>query len=167
MIHKNKINGQIKAPKIQLVLSDGTMRGEVFTREAISIAEQENLDLVQVAIGKNGSLPVCKILDYGKMQYEQNKKTKHNRHENHIKEIWVGYTTSDHDLVFKHKNVREFLAKNHKVKYTLRLEAREMRMSREAMKKFNERISEFSDIAKWSEPSQAGKRISAILVPSS
>lgn len=166
MVSQNKVNYQIKVPRIQLVLSDGTMQGDTLTKEALRIAEEEQMDLVQVSPGKNGKLPVCKILDYGKLMYEQKKKSRHNKHDNQVKEIRTGYTTSDHDIEFKHKSVKEFLAKNHKVKYTLRLDGREMRMAKEAMNRFKERIQEFSDIAKWSEPRQSGKNISTILVPS-
>ena len=166
MSYSNRINSQIRSEKVNLVLKDGKMGGVFYTREAIVMAREDDLDLVEVSPASNGKLPICKILDYGKIQYNNKKKTKSNKHENQVKGIRIGYTTSEHDLEFKHRNVKEFLSKNHKVRYFMRLKGRQNNMADEAMKKFKKYIEEFSDIAKWSEPKYAGGVISTVLIPS-
>lgn len=161
MAREYKVNHQIRADKINLVLTDGTMKKGVSVPAAISAAEEENLDLVEVSDGKGDNLPVCKMIDYGKMMYQQSKKDKINRHVQHTKEIKYSFNISDHDLAVRHKKVEQFLSKNYIVRYVLELRGREKFLSKEGLQKINQNLAKFEDVATWKSPqiSGGGKRI--------
>jgi len=158
MTREYKVNQQIQAKQVSLVLVDGSMRGEVPVSEAMLIAEEENLDLVEMSISKDGAPPVCKILDYGKMMYQQSKKSKHNKFVKHSKEIKYSFNIDDHDLAVKHKKVNEFLSKHYIVRYVLGLRGREKYMIDEAMRRVNENLKEFEDTATWKPPKASGSK---------
>ena len=161
MTHEYKVNQDIKAKRVNLVLTDGTMRRGVSVSEAILAAEEENLDLVEVTTGKANNLSVCKMMDYGKMMYQQSKKDKTNKHVQHIKEIKYSFNISDHDLEVKHKRVKKFLSKHYIVRYVLELRGREKYLTQEALQKMDENLVQFEDIATWQPPkaSGGGKRV--------
>lgn len=161
MTREYKVNHQIKANRINLVLTDGTMKRGVSVSEAISAAEDENLDLVEVSDGKENNLSVCKMIDYGKMMYQQSKKDKINKHVQHTKEIKYSFNISDHDLEVKHKKVEKFLSKHYIVRYVLELRGREKYSTQEALRKIDKNLVYFEDIASWKPPmvSGGGKRV--------
>lgn len=156
MAREYRINRQINSGQVDLVLSDGSMRESVPFAEALSIAENENLDLVEVSADQKGKIPVCKILDYGRMRYHQSKKKKANKQVQHTKEIKYGFNISGHDLEVKHKKVFEFLSKNYIVRYILELKGRQKHMKEEALQKIKENLVTFVDIATWKEPRISG-----------
>jgi translation initiation factor IF-3 len=161
MTREYKVNQDIKANRVNLVLTDGTMRRGVSVSEAIFIAEEENLDLVEVSDGKANNLSVCKMMDYGKMMYQQSKKDKTNRHVQHTKEIKYSFNISDHDLEVKHRKVEQFLSKHYVVRYVLELRGREKSLAQEALQKMDENLVKFEDLATWKPPqvSGGGKRV--------
>ena len=110
------------------------------------------MDLVEVSPPKNGQLPVCKVIDYVKMMYQQNKKNKSNKNITHTKEIKYGFNISDHDLKTKHRKVEEFLGKHYVVKYVLELKGRERNLEREGLDKINANLAQFSENATWKPP---------------
>ena len=161
MTREYKVNHQIKARQVCLVLPDGSMKGEVPFSEALLIAEEENLDLVEMSTSKGGKPPVCKIIDYGKMMYQQSKKSKSNKQIKHTKEIKYGFRISDHDLDVKHRKVEEFLSKHYTVRYILELRGREKSMIEKASSKIKNNLIRFEEIATWKDPrvSENSKRI--------
>lgn len=161
MTREYNVNHQIEAKQVNLVLSDGSMKEEVPFLEALSIAEEENLDLVEMSTSKDGKPSICKLLDYGKMMYQQSKKKKHNKQIQHTKEIKYSVRISEHDLRVKHRKVEEFLSKHYIVRYIMELKGREKDMVGKSLDKIKENLSEFDEIAIWKDPriSENGKRI--------
>ena len=114
-------------PQVRLVGPEGEMLGVVDTREAMLQAENVGLDLVEIS--PNASPPVCKILDYGKFKYEQQKKRNEARKKQRVielKEIKMRPNIDDHDYETKMKAARHFLEDGDKVKFTMRFRGREM-----------------------------------------
>ena len=122
-----RINEQIRVREVRLIDDKGEQRGIVPTLEALKIAREVGVDLVEVA--PQSSPPVCKLLDYGKFKFEQEKKIKESRKNQKIvkiKEVRMQPKIDDHDLEFKSKHVREFLEEGNKVKVTIRFRGREL-----------------------------------------
>jgi translation initiation factor IF-3 len=122
-----RVNSQIRVPQVRLIGPDGSQIGVVETREAMRMANQEHdLDLVEVA--PTARPPVCKIMDYGKYFYEQNKKQRESRKKHHttqLKEIKFRPKVSEHDYAFKLRHAREFIGHRDKVKFTVAFRGRE------------------------------------------
>ena len=117
----------ITVPTVRLVDQDGEQVGIVPTDQAMEMADQAGLDLVEVA--PNSKPPVCRIMNYGKYKYEIAKKqkvAKKNRHISHVKEIKMRSEISEHDYSFKLKHAIEFLRRGDKVKFTLVFRGREI-----------------------------------------
>ena len=115
-MNETKVNEKIGTQYVLLVLEDGTKYGKILTHEALSIAGEKGLDLIQVA---NSDMPICKLADYGKMQYDKSKKAKHSKHNNQhhdLKGMRIKSNIAQHDLDIKIKRVREFLSKHLDVK---------------------------------------------------
>ncbi len=122
-----RINNEIRARTVRLVGADGEMVGVVGLFEALRLADEADLDLVEVS--PNAEPPVCKILDAGKYKYELQKKANEARKKQkviEIKEIKLRPNIGDHDYQIKMKQVKEFLGEGDKVKFTLRFRGREM-----------------------------------------
>ena len=143
------------------------MRGIVSLDEALAIADEAGLDLVNIS--PNADPPVCKVLDYGKYRYEQQKKeksAKKNQKVTEIKEIRLSASIENHDIEVKAKAARKFLADGDKVKVSLRFRGREMgytQLGFDAMNKFAELVSEEGEIEK--EPKMEGRRMNMFLTP--
>jgi translation initiation factor IF-3 len=121
------VNYQIRVPMVRLVSADGQALGIKPTREAQQMAEEAELDLVEVA--PNADPPVCRIMDYGKFRYEKSKKDKEARkkqHVVHLKEVKFRPKTGDHDYQYKKEHAREFLLRNDRVKATVVFRGREI-----------------------------------------
>lgn len=122
-----RINDQIRAASVRLIDADGEMVGVVNTREAIQMAQDVGLDLIEVS--PNADPPVCKILDLGKYKYEQQKKkaeAKKKQRVMDIKELRLRPVIGDHDLEIKLNNAKRFLKDGDKVKFVLKFRGREM-----------------------------------------
>lgn len=164
MDSSQKVNREIKHVFVQLVMPDGNMYGKVKTSEALAIAEEMGLDLIEVSASSNP--PICKISDYGKIKYDRSKKKKNSHKGEHvIKEIRVGFNTSSHDLKIKNRKIEEFLKKRFRVKYTMEIKGRQKINEESIVNKIKENISEFSSIASWDEPSLNGRFASVMIVP--
>ena len=122
-----KDNERIRASEVQVISSEGKNLGTLSTREAINIAKQEGLDLIEIS--PNANPPVCKIIDIGKYKYDQQKKAhkaKKKQKVMNLKEIKLRPVTEIHDYNFKIKNAQRFLTKGDKVKFTVQFRGREM-----------------------------------------
>jgi translation initiation factor IF-3 len=122
-----RVNHRIRISPVRLIDVDGTQIGIVPTDEARSIAEDQGLDLVEVA--PNSRPPVCRIMDFGKYKYEQARKAreaKKKQHNTTVKELKLRPKIEEHDFGFKMRHARRFLGEGDKVKFTLRFRGREM-----------------------------------------
>tara|TARA_S200000501_G_C20486939_1_gene596496 strand:- start:71 stop:616 length:546 start_codon:yes stop_codon:yes gene_type:complete len=129
--HKGpRSNNRIVSAEVQVISSDGKNLGILNTQEAITIAKNEGLDLIEIA--QNAKPPVCKIMDMGKYKYDAQKKAnkaKKKQKKVEIKEIKLRPVTEIHDYTFKIKNAQKFLLKGDKVKFTIKFKGRELQHS--------------------------------------
>lgn len=162
-----RVNDQITVDKVRLVDAEGNMAGVVTTREALRAAEEAGLDLVEIS--PNADPPVCKILDYGKYKYEQQKKAAEARKKQKtvdVKEIKIRPGIEDHDYEVKMRNARRFLEDGDKVKVTMRFRGREMAHQDIGQKLLVEMRTELSDVCKVElEPRLEGRQMIMVLVP--
>src|ERR1700728_3627816 len=122
-----RVNHRIRVPEVLVIGPDGGKLGVLQTHEALRMAQEQGLDLVE--INPKAEPPVCKILDFGKYKYEEKKKAAQARRNQavvDIKEIKLRPKTDDHDIAFKIKAARRFLEAGHKVKFTVRFRGREI-----------------------------------------
>ena len=121
------INGQIRDREVRVIGTEGQQLGVMSSREAMKLAEEAELDLIKIA--PKAQPPVCKIMDYGKFRYEQQKREKEAKKKQHVvetKEIRLSPNVEINDLKTKANNARKFIEKGDKVKVTLRFRGREM-----------------------------------------
>ncbi|MDD7416637.1 MAG: translation initiation factor IF-3 [Treponemataceae bacterium] len=122
-----RINEQIRVREVRLIDNDGSQKGIISTIEALKMAKEQELDLVEIA--PNATPPVCKIIDYGKYRFEQEKKlrdSKKNQKVLKLKEIRMQPKIASGDLDFKSKHIKEFLDDGNKVKVSIRFRGREL-----------------------------------------
>lgn len=152
---------------VQLIDDTGANRGIVSFFEALELAEQAGLDLVEIV--PNASPPVCKILDYGKFRFLEQKKAAEARKKQkvvEIKEIKLRPGIDDHDYETKMKAVRRFFDEGDKVKITLRFRGREMAHQDLGIKLLERVRSEMSEISKVeSEPMLEGRQMTMVMAP--
>ena len=162
-----QINSQIRDKEVRLIDSDGAMIGIVTAREAQLKANEKELDLVKIS--PNANPPVCKIMDYGKFLYEQNKREKEAKKKQtiiEVKELRLSAKIEEHDFSFKARNAMKFLEEGDKVKISIRFKGREISYSaigREVLEKFADNVKEFGKVEK--PPVMEGRTLSMILVP--
>ncbi len=124
---KVRINKLIRASEVRLISEDGQQVGVMPLKDALALATEAHLDLVEVAPQANP--PVCRVMDYGKFKYQQSKKQQEARRRQttiQVKEVKVRPKIEEHDMAFKLKNIRRFLADRDKVKVTMIFRGREM-----------------------------------------
>lgn len=124
---KVRLNNQIRVPQVRVLDSEGNNLGVLNTREALKMAQDQSLDLVE--INPRSVPPVCKILDYGKYKYDEKKKqqaAKQNQQNQEIKELTFRPNTDENDLGHKIEQAKQFLADGDKVKFTIRFRGREI-----------------------------------------
>ena len=164
---QTQINEEIRASEVRLINENGEMVGIVSIDEALSKAEAADLDLVNIS--PNAVPPVCKILDYGKYRYEQQKKEKNakkNQRVTEIKEIRLSASIEDHDVQVKARTAMKFLQDGDKVKVSLRFRGRERdytQLGFDAMAKFADMVSEYGVIEKPAK--MEGRRMNMFLPP--
>lgn len=162
-----RINEQIRVREIRLIDDDGGQNGIVSTLEALKIARDRELDLVEVAPTANP--PVCKILDYGKYRFELEKKLRDSKKKQKLlklKEIRMQPKIGSGDLDFKAKHVQEFLDEGNKVKVTIRFKGRELahtELGLEVLKEVLKRLEDTYVVEK--QPAMEGRFMSMILNP--
>jgi len=163
----HRINERITVPQVRLIADDGEQLGILSTPEAIRVAEERELDLVEVS--PNADPPVCKLMDYGKFKYKEQKKeaeARKKRTEMTIKELRIRYRTDSGDLETKLKKAREFLDEGDKVKFSMRFRGREVMYLELGLEKFEEIISKLADVSTVDERSPArGRQIYIVLAP--
>jgi translation initiation factor IF-3 len=162
-----RVNEDIRVREVQLIDHEGTNRGVTPTQDAITLAREAGLDLVEIS--PNTSPPVCKILDYGKFKFQAQKKAAEARKKQktvEVKEIKLRPGIDKHDYQVKIRSMRRFFEEGDKVKVTLRFRGREM-AHQELGYKLLQRVRE--DMAPLSkveaEPMSEGRQIVMILAP--
>jgi translation initiation factor IF-3 len=162
-----RINRDIRVREVQLIDQDGQNRGVVEAGEALQMAEEAGLDLVEIV--PNANPPVCKILDYGKFRFLEQKKAAEARKKQKIvevKEIKLRPGIDDHDYDVKMKAMRRFFDEGDKVKVTLRFRGREMAHQDIGYRLLERVKGEIQAIAKVElEPSMEGRQMIMILAP--
>jgi translation initiation factor IF-3 len=148
-----------------LIGVNGEQLGVVPTSQALDLAREANLDLVEVAA--NERPPVCRILDYGKMRYQQSRKgAKQKQHQQKLKEIRVRPKTGEHDVETKVNQARKFLEHNDKVLVNVLFRGRELQHIEEGRRVIDGILEKLLDVAKVERPpSMEGRRMTAMLAP--
>ena len=162
-----RFNNRISSPDVQVITSDGENLGVLSTNEAISMAKNQGLDLIEIA--PNANPPVCKIMDMGKYKYDAQKKANLAKKKQKIvtlKEIKMRPVTETHDYDFKVKNAKKFISKGDKVKFTIRFKGRELQHSHlgnELMSKIKEDMKEVGKVEL--QPKFDGKQMIMVIQP--
>ena len=160
-----KANERIRSLQVQVISSNGKNLGILDTKEAINIARQEDLDLIEIS--PNAHPPVCKIIDIGKYKYDLQKKANKAKKKQKIinlKEIKLRPVTETHDYNFKIKNAKKFLAKGDKVKFTVQFKGREMQHTNLGYNLMNRIINDTSNLGKVEvRPKFEGRQIIMII----
>jgi len=163
-----RCNEQIRISPVRLIGAQGEQLGIVPTAQAQDMAREANLDLVEVA--PNERPPVCKILDYGKLRYQQSRKGNKAQkvHQQKLKEIRVRPKTGDHDVVTKINQARKFLEHKDKVLLNVLFRGRELQHVDEGRRIIVMMVEKLTDLAKIEKaPSMEGRRMTAMLAPKS
>lgn len=151
-------------PQVRLIDHEGTQVGVIATMEALRMAREVEMDLVEVAPTERP--PVCRIMDFGKQKYRQNKKQKKHVHEQQLKELRLRPNTDTHDLEVKIKKAREFLKRGDRVQFTMMMRGRERfhtDMALASMRQIADGLTECSHVER---PARAeGRRITMVIVP--
>jgi len=162
-----RVNEAIRIPEVRLIDETGENVGVVPTREAMARAVDAGLDLVEIS--PNADPPVCKILDYGKFKYENQKKkneAKKRQKVIEVKEIKVRPNIDDHDYAVKMRNCHRFLQDGDKVKVTLRFRGREMAHQDLGMKVLHRIRDDMAELAKVEQlPKMEGRQMIMIMAP--
>lgn len=161
------MNKGIRASEVRVIGADGEQIGIMPVSEALRIAEDQTLDLVEVSPDANP--PVCKIMDHGKFKYEQTKKkqeAKRKQKTTQIKEIKVRPKTDDHDLATKARHIEKFISNNDKVKITLVFRGREVMLREQANAVLEKVVNLTADFAVVEQqPRFEGRVITMLLAP--
>ena len=169
-MHINKdirVNERIRSRECRLIDDTGAQAGIVDVRDALRMAREKGLDLVEVA--PTAQPPVCKIIDYGKYKYEQGKKDREARKKQHfseVKGIRLKPDTEEHDFQFKLKHVQRFLSDGDKVKITVIFRSREITHPEFARRNLERMIEATADTAAVERPvGMEGRTMTLILTP--
>ncbi|MCM2560975.1 translation initiation factor IF-3 [Lutimaribacter sp. EGI FJ00015] len=161
------MNERIRAPEIRLIGADGDNVGVVSPEQAMQMAADAGLDLVEIS--PNANPPVCKIMDYGKFKYEQQKRESEARKKQkviEVKEVKFRPNTDTHDYEVKMRNVVRFLESGDKVKVTLRFRGREMAhqgLGRELLERVAEDVKEIGKVENM--PKMEGRQMIMMIGP--
>ncbi len=162
-----RLNERIRVPQVRLIDENGGQVGIVPTHQALQMARDKGLDLMEVAA--NASPPVCKICDYGKFKYEKKKKEAQARKNQvvvKVKEVQLRPNTDEHDLSYKIKNAQEFIEEGDKVKFTILFRGREIAHTEPGFKMCKEVIERIGEAAIVElHPKLEGKKLMMILSP--
>ena len=127
----HNINNNIRSLEVRVILDDGEQLGVMTTKDAIELAQNRSMDLVEIA--PNNTPPVCKIINYGKFKYQEQKKKNEAKKKQKVmetKEVKIRPGTGDHDYDVKLRNAKKFIGEGNRVKFSLRFKGREMEHSR-------------------------------------
>ncbi|MDW8245908.1 MAG: translation initiation factor IF-3 [Sandaracinaceae bacterium] len=162
-----RVNNKIRAPEVRVIGTNGEMLGVMPVREALRLAREAELDLVEV--NPKALPPVCKIMDFGKYKYEEKKRESEARKRQiqiEVKEIKLRPKTDNHDLEVKTRHVRRFIEEGNKVKVTCRFRGREIMHPETAEAQLNLFIERTKDIALVEQaPKMEAKSMTMLLAP--
>lgn len=162
-----RVNERIQVPRVLLVDEEGQRLGEFLTRDALQLAKDRQLDLVEVA--PNAKPPVCRITDYGKLRYDRQKRdaaARKKQHQVQLKELKVRPKTDDHDMNVKIKRAMQFLKEGNKVKITVWFRGREHahhEIGAEQCMRVAQAVEGYGKVEK--PPSMDGRNMVMILAP--
>lgn len=164
---EHRINERIRVPQVRLIDENGGQVGVVSTQQALQMARDRGLDLMEVA--PNAQPPVCKICDYGKFKYEKKKKEHEARKKQtviKVKEVQLRPQTEEHDLEYKLRNIREFLKDGDKAKVSMLFRGREITYVEQGFKMMNSFAEQVKDVGVVEAPPKLeGKKLIMILAP--
>ena len=161
------MNERIRVPEVLVIDEQGAQHGPMPTREALAMARERGLDLVEVAAAARP--PVCKLLDYGKLKYGKKKKAQEAKKKQtvvSVKEIQMRPRTEEHDLETKFRHMAEFLLRGDKVKITVMFRGREVAYAQQGqamLRRIIESVKEFA--AAESQPKLEGRRMVMVIGP--
>jgi translation initiation factor IF-3 len=162
-----KVNREIRAPKVRVISHTGEQVGIISLHEALAMAEEQGLDLVEIVPGSNP--PVCKIINFGKFRYDQSKREKESKKSQHqikVKEIKLKPNIDVHDLETKTRHAREFLAGGNKVKITCTFRGREMMHPELGEKIVRQLCQDLEDVSILESPlKMMGRMLLVVLAP--
>ncbi|MDJ0716290.1 MAG: translation initiation factor IF-3 [Prochloraceae cyanobacterium] len=162
-----KINEKIRFPQIRVIDTDGSQLGVISPQEALRVAEEKDLDLVLVS--ETANPPVCRIMDYGKYKFEQEKRAREARKKQHtadLKEVKMRYKIGDHDYQVRVKNAERFLKSGDKVKATITFRGREIQHSHLAEEVLNRMAKDLEEVAEIQQaPKKEGRNMMMLLAP--
>jgi translation initiation factor IF-3 len=162
-----RINERIRVPEVRVIGDDGEQLGVMNTREAVSLAREKGLDLVEVAA--QADPPVCRIIDYGKFQYEAKKKANEAKKKQvtiTVKEVKFRPSTDEHDYNYRMKHAREWLQDGDKVKATIWFRGREMthrELGARILEKLEQDLSDVGEVE--ARPRMEGNQMFIIVAP--
>lgn len=162
-----KVNREIRASKVRVISHTGEQLGVFSLHEALALAEEQGLDLVEIVPGSNP--PVCKIINFGKFRYDQSKREKESKKSQHqikVKEIKLKPNIDVHDLETKTRHAREFLTEGNKVKITCTFRGREVMHPETGEKVVRQMCDELEDVSVMeSPPKMMGRMLLVVLAP--
>jgi translation initiation factor IF-3 len=162
-----QINERIRFPEIRVIDSDGSQVGIIPPSEALRMAEEQELDLV--LISETAKPPVCKIMDYGKYKFEQEKKAREARKKQHtadVKEVKMRYKIDEHDYNVRVNQAQRFLKAGDKVKATVIFRGREIQhsnLAEDLLKRMATDLQEFGDVQQF--PKREGRNMMMLMAP--
>lgn len=162
-----RINERIRVPQVRLIDDAGEQVGIIATRDALTMAQERGLDLVEVS--PTARPPVCRIMDYGKFKYEQSKRervARKKQHVVHLKEVKLRPKIEPHDYLTKLQHARTFLEEKNKVKFTVTFRGREIAHPEQGHKLLVRVLGDLADLASAeSHPRSEGRMLTVTLLP--
>ncbi|MCG8361945.1 MAG: translation initiation factor IF-3 [Pseudanabaenales cyanobacterium] len=161
------INENIRFPKVRVIDTDGAQLGIMPPREALGLAEEKELDLVMVS--DKADPPVCRIMNYGKYKFEQEKKAREARKRQHnaeVKEVKMRYKIDQHDYLVRVNHAQRFLKAGDKVKATVMFRGREIQhtdLAEDLLKRLAQDLEEFAEVQQ--HPKREGRNMMMLLSP--
>ena len=164
---QHRINGEINAREVRLIGTDGEIIGVMSGREAMKLAEEADTDLVEIS--PNATPPVCRLMDYGKFKYQEQKKAAEARAKQkviQVKEIKFRPGTDENDYQVKMRNIKRFIEDGDKVKITLRFRGREMAHQEIGMRQLERVRDEMGELIQVeSMPKLEGRQMVMMIAP--
>lgn len=165
---EHRINRMIRVPEVRLIDEEGNQLGVVRTEDALTMARERTLDLVEISASARP--PVCRLMDYGKFKYEQKKKkneAKKKMHQVQVKEVRVRPKTGTHDIEVKLRKAREFLEEGDKVNFVVLFKGREIVHAEIGTRILAELADLLQDVGRVERPPRLeGKRMFMTMIPS-
>ncbi len=163
----HNINSQIRSNEVRVILDDGEQLGVMTTKEAIDLAKNRAMDLVEIA--PNNTPPVCKIINYGKFKYQEQKKKNEAKKKQKVmetKEVKIRPGTGSHDYEVKLKNAKKFISEGNRVKFSLRFKGREMEHSNLGIDMLKRLKNDLIDVIRVEmEPKIEGRQAFLVVAP--